>query len=181
MPAASKEMMMEVKTAEDWLLDKAGQGMEQESDRMSTAAIKAMIEHGMRREAHINEQCLAENARALIEENERLRANQRASAEALAKAYEEIARLKSPVWRLMEALPEFTCFYAVGLLDPLSVLSTENQLSEKLTARDATQQRAGAAAALRKLAAAQGSKGKVCTREWLVLEADAIERGEVQL
>lgn len=74
--------------------------MEQTTSRNSIAAIKAMIEHGLRPDADVNEQCLAENARALIEENKCLFGNLKASAEAHAADFAALGEAKKRIAQL---------------------------------------------------------------------------------
>lgn len=136
------------------------------SDRNSDAAIRAMIEHGLREDADVNEQCLAENARALLEELEQMRANQ---------------------WYMRNVLAEY------GLNDLADDTPFPTQLREKLAARDAAQQRDRAVKELRHLAKCLEEKATDLKQNAALLfswgmmvtqyheRADAIESGEVAL
>jgi hypothetical protein len=136
------------------------------TDRNSDAAIKAMIEHGLRPDADLNEQCLAENARALLEER--------------------IVNLEQYQWYMRNVLAEY------GLNDFADDTPFSTQLREKLAARDAAQQRAGAVKALNKWANNIASRSQKVTNQsaaahlWdasidIAHDAKAIESGEVVL
>lgn len=70
------------------------------TDRNSDTAIRAMIEHGLRPDSDCNEAALAENARALMEENDRLRANLDEAAKAHAADHEDIGKAKAALRRI---------------------------------------------------------------------------------
>lgn len=168
------------------------------SDRSSETAIKAMIEHGLRPDADVNEQCLAENARALMQEldeaianNNRLRANldnvsrvHAADLEALAEAKKQIKDMRGTPVAMMHGLLE--TLTELGLNDRYSSVPFSDQVRQKLPARYAAQQRAGAVKALEQLADKwvnmhHWQSDAVVLAAEMKERADAIKKGEVAL